>query len=416
MELTKKILIAMAIGVSLGAILQLTGLTESQFVQNYVVDGLIDSGGRIFVTLLKMMVVPLVFVSLVCGAANLGVTGRAGPLGGKTIGLYLVTTALAVTLALAFALIVDPGLDSNGDSGMKVQFDPYQAKEAPSVKETLLNIFPSNPIAAMASGQMLQVIVFALFLGMALSGAGQSGKKISDFFIDTNQVLMRLITMIIQLTPYGVFFLMAKFGATLGLGEISKVLVYFCTVAIALLLHGLLVYPLLLKAITGLSPFSFFKKMREPILVAFSTSSSGATLPVTLRTVEHRLGVKNDVASFAIPLGATINMDGTAIMQGVATIFIANAYGINLEISDFISVIMVATMASIGTAGVPGVGLIMLAMVLNQVGLPSEGIALIIGIDRLLDMTRTAVNITGDAAISCVVASSEKKINYNYKE
>ena len=182
MELTKKILIAMAIGVSLGAILQLTGLTESQFIQDYVVDGLIDSGGRIFVTLLKMMVVPLVFVSLVCGAANLGVTGRAGPLGGKTIGLYLVTTALAVTLALAFALIVDPGLDSNGDSGMNVQFDPYQAKEAPSVKDTLLNIFPSNPIAAMASGQMLQVIVFALFLGLALSGAGQSGQKIGDFF------------------------------------------------------------------------------------------------------------------------------------------------------------------------------------------------------------------------------------------
>ena len=260
MELTKKILIAMAIGVSLGAILQLTGLTESQFIQDYVVDGLIDSGGRIFVTLLKMMVVPLVFVSLVCGAANLGVTGRAGPLGGKTIGLYLVTTALAVTLALAFALIVDPGLDSNGDSGMNVQFDPYQAKEAPSVKDTLLNIFPSNPIAAMASGQMLQVIVFALFLGLALSGAGQSGQKISDFFIDTNQVLMRLITMIIQLTPYGVFFLMAKLGATLGLGEISKVLVYFCTVAVALLLHGMLVYPLLLKAITGLSPFSFFQE------------------------------------------------------------------------------------------------------------------------------------------------------------
>ena len=204
----------MAVGVSLGAILQLSGLTESQFIQDYVLYGLIDSGGRIFVTLLKMMVVPLVFVSLVCGAANLGVTGRAGPLGGKTISLYLVTTALAVTLALAFALIVDPGLDSNGDSGMNVQFDPYQAKEAPSVKDTLLNIFPSNPIAAMASGQMLQVIVFALFLGLALSGAGQSGQKIGNFFIDTNQVLMRLISMIIQLTPYGVFFLMAKPGPT----------------------------------------------------------------------------------------------------------------------------------------------------------------------------------------------------------
>ena len=411
MELTKKILIAMAVGVSLGAILQLTGLNESQFIQDYVVNGLIDSGGRIFVTLLKMMVVPLVFVSLVCGAANLGVTGRAGPLGGKTISLYLITTALAVSLALAFALIVDPGLDSGGNSEAKVQFDPYQVKEAPSVKDTLLNIFPSNPIAAMANGQMLQVIVFALFLGLALSGAGQSGQKISDFFVDTNQVLMRLITMIIQLTPYGVFFLMAKLGATLGLGEISKVLIYFCTVAVALLLHGMLVYPLLLKAITGLSPLSFFKKMREPILVAFSTSSSGATLPVTLRTVEQRLGVKNDVASFAIPLGATINMDGTAIMQGVATVFIAQFYGLQLGLDSYLMVVLTATLASIGTAAVPGVGLITLTLVLDQVGLPVEGIGLIIGVDRLLDMLRTAVNVTGDGAVATIVASSEDQLD-----
>ena len=217
--------------------------------------------------------------------------------------------------------------------------------------------------------------------------------------------------MIIQLTPYGVFFLMAKLGATLGLGEISKVLIYFCTVAVALLLHGMLVYPLLLKAITGLSPLSFFKKMREPILVAFSTSSSGATLPVTLRTVEQRLGVKNDVASFAIPLGATINMDGTAIMQGVATVFIAQFYGLQLGLDSYLMVVLTATLASIGTAAVPGVGLITLTLVLDQGGLPVEGIGLIIGVDRLLDMLRTAVNVTGDGAVATIVASSEDQLD-----
>ena len=204
---------------------------------------------------------------------------------------------------------------------------------------------------------------------------------------------------------------MAKLGAPLGLGEISKGLVYFCTVAVALLLHGLLVYPLLLKAITGLSPISFFKKMREPILVAFATSSSGATLPVTLRTVEHRLGVKNDVASFAIPLGATINMDGTAIMQGVATVFIAQFYGLQLGLDSYLMVVLTATLASIGTAAVPGVGLITLTLVLDQVGLPVEGRGLIIGVDRLLDMLRTAVNVTGDGAVATIVASSEDQLD-----
>ena len=411
MNLTQKILIGMALGLALGVVFQATDLVSNGFVSTYVLNGVIDAGGKIFVTLLKMMVVPLVFVSLVCGAASLGATGSVGRLGGKTIGLYLATTALAVSLALMLALVVDPGLSATDEQNSAVAFDAYQAKEAPSVKDTLINIFPSNPIQAMADGKMLQVIIFALLFGLALSHAGAAGGRISSFFADLNEVMMKLITMVIQLTPYGVFCLMVKLGATVGWVEIGKVLAYFLTVASALILHGLVVYPTLLRILVGVNPLVFLRKMREPMLVAFSTSSSGATLPVTLRTVEHRIGVNNNVASFAVPLGATINMDGTAIMQGVATVFIAQFFGYELGVDAYLMVILTATLASIGTAAVPGVGLITLTLVLDQVGLPIEGIGLIIGVDRLLDMLRTVVNVTGDGTVATIVANSEGQLD-----
>ena len=379
----------MGLGLALGVLLQITDLVTNALVSSYFLNGVIDAGGKIFVTLLKMMVVPLVFVSLVCGARSLGATGSVGRLGGKTIGLYLLTTALAVSFALILALLVDPGLSASDEQNATLSYDAYQAKEAPSVKDTLINIFPANPIQAMAEGKMLQVIVFALLLGLALSRAGAAGNRIAEFFVDLNQVMMKLITMVIQLTPYGVFCLMVKLGATVGWVEIGKVLAYFMTVASALILHGLIVYPTLLKTLTGLNPLIFMRKMREPMLVAFSTSSSGATLPVTLRTVEHRIGVNNNVAAFAVPLGATINMDGTAIMQGVATVFIAQFFGYQLGVDAYLMVILTATLASIGTAAVPGVGLITLTLVLDQVGLPVEGIGLIIGVDRLLAVSYT---------------------------
>ena len=411
MSLTKKILMGMGLGLAIGVLLQVTDLANNALVSSYVLNGVIDAGGKIFVTLLKMMVVPLVFVSLVCGARSLGATGSVGRLGGKTIGLYLVTTALAVSFALMLALIVDPGLSASDEQNAALTYDAYQAKEAPSVKDTLINIFPANPIQAMAEGKMLQVILFALLLGLALSRAGEAGDRIAEFFADLNQVMMKLITMVIQLTPYGVFCLMVKLGASVGWVEIGKVLAYFMTVASALILHGLIVYPTLLKTLTGLNPLMFLRKMREPMLVAFSTSSSGATLPVTLRTVEHRIGVNNDVAAFAVPLGATINMDGTAIMQGVATVFIAQFFGYQLGVDAYLMVILTATLASIGTAAVPGVGLITLTLVLDQVGLPVEGIGLIIGVDRLLDMLRTVVNVTGDGTVATIVAKSEGQLN-----
>ena len=400
----------MGVGISLGALLQWLALPQDHLFNAVVLNGFIDGGGRIFIALLKMLVVPLVFVSLVCGAASLGDTGSVGRLGGKTIGLYLVTTAVAVSLAMLIALTTDPGLGGESASGM-ASASTFEPKTAPSVKDTFVNVVPSNPIAAMADGKMLQVILFALLFGLALSKAGASGEKLRGFFSDLNDVMMRLISMIIALTPIGVFCLMTQLGATLGLAEIAKVAMYFATIVIALLVHASLVYPLLLKTLTGLDPLVFLRKMREALLVAFSTSSSGATLPVTLRTVEHKLGVQNNVASFAVPLGATINMDGTAIMQGVATVFIAQFYGIDLGLSALLTVVLTATLASIGTAAVPGVGLITLTLVLDQVGLPVEGIALIIGVDRLLDMLRTAVNVTGDATVATIVASSEGQLD-----
>jgi Na+/H+-dicarboxylate symporter len=400
----------MGVGISLGALLQWLALPQDHLFNAVALNGFIDGGGRIFIALLKMLVVPLVFVSLVCGAASLGDTGSVGRLGGKTIGLYLVTTAVAVSLAMLIALTTDPGLGGESASGM-ASASTFEPKTAPSVKDTFVNVVPSNPIAAMADGKMLQVILFALLFGLALSKAGASGEKLRGFFSDLNDVMMRLISMIIALTPIGVFCLMTQLGATLGLAEIAKVAMYFATIVIALLVHASLVYPLLLKTLTGLNPLVFLRKMREALLVAFSTSSSGATLPVTLRTVEHKLGVQNNVASFAVPLGATINMDGTAIMQGVATVFIAQFYGIDLGLSALLTVVLTATLASIGTAAVPGVGLITLTLVLDQVGLPVEGIALIIGVDRLLDMLRTAVNVTGDATVATIVASSEGQLD-----
>lgn len=407
MNLTVRILIGMVAGLVLGGGIQALDLGPDHFLNRVLVGDVLDAGGRLFIASLKLMVVPLVFVSLVCGAASLGATGSVGRLGGKTLGLYLMTTAIAVTVALTIALFVGPG---EGAEAPPVEVT-YNPADPPSVKETLVNIFPTNPVAAMAEGKMLQIIVFALLIGIALSKAAEHGSRILSWFTDVNEVLMQLITMLIKLAPYGVFCLMAKLVATVGPEEIFSVVQYFFTVVGVLIVQIALVYPLLLTLLGRLNPMIFLRKMREPQLVAFSTSSSGATLPVTLRTVEERIGVKNEVASFAVPLGATINMDGTAIMQGVATVFIAQFYAVPLGVGDYVTVVLTATLASVGTAAVPGVGLVTLTLVLTQVGLPVEGIALIIGVDRLLDMMRTVVNVTGDGTVSTIVARSENKLD-----
>tara|TARA_B110000238_G_scaffold199408_1_gene246431 strand:- start:603 stop:1769 length:1167 start_codon:yes stop_codon:yes gene_type:complete len=368
----------------------------------YLVNGLFDTIGQIFVRSLKLLVVPLVFVSLVCGVSSLGNNSRMGAVASKTIALYVATTAIAITLAISVAVVVQPGVGI--DLANATQF---VAKDAPSLKTTIINIFPSNPVQSMANGSILQVIVFSVLMGLAISKSGEKGQRISDFFNNFNEVIMKMVMILMQLAPYGIFCLLAKLFADVGIGMILNLAKYFFTMVFVLLLHSLGVYTFIFKFFTGLSIRAFLSKMRPALALAFSTASSGATMPVTLRTVEKRLGVHNTVASFTVPLGTTINMDGTAIMQGVATVFIAQAYNIGLGIDDYLMVVLTATLASIGTAAVPGVGLVMLVMVLNQVGLPVEGIGLIIGVDRLLDMTRTATNVTGDAMVTAVVANSE---------
>lgn len=412
LSLTARIVLGMTAGIAVGFFFQwlLGGADERHLkllglslpLKAFFVDGIFHVGGEIFIASLKMLVVPLVFVSLVCGTCSLSDTSKLGRLGGKSIGLYILTTALAISLAIGAALLVSPG------NGVEMQSDAsFDVSSAPTLAQVFINIFPSNPIQSMASGNMLQIIVFAVLFGLAVALSGQAGERIAALFNDFNEIIMKLVTLLMNLAPYGVFFLMAKLFTTLGFETIASLLKYFLVVLFVLLFHGLAVYPTLLKTLTGLNPLIFLRKMRDAALFAFSTSSSNATLPVTMETVNKKLGVNNSISSFTVPLGATINMDGTAIMQGVATVFIAQVFGVDLSLTDYLMVILTATLASIGTAGVPGVGLIMLAMVLQQVGLPVEGIALIIGVDRLLDMTRTSVNITGDAMVSIIVAKSE---------
>ena len=412
MSLTNRILLAMVLGIGLGSVLEITLASLSPesglygFLYNGLVMGVFDVLGRIFIASLKLLVVPLVLVSLICGMAALGASSRMGPIAGKTLGLYLVTTCIAVTLGLAIALAVGPGEGVNA-----VASSDFVPKEAPPIKETLINIFPTNPVAAMAEGNMLQVIVFALLVGFALTRAGAAGERLIAWFQDMEVVVMKMVGVLIELAPYGVFALLTKLFATMGFGTIFDLAAYFFTLLGVLLFHGFFVYGLVLRTLTPLSPSMLRQKMRRVWAFAFSTSSSGATLPVTLRTVEKRLGVNKSVAGFAVPLGATINMDGTAIMQGVATVFIAQVYGIDLTSSQLLMVVLTATLASIGTAAVPSAGLIMLSLVLTQAGLPVEGIALILGVDRLLDMVRTAVNVTGDATVSTVVAYHEGQLD-----
>ena len=416
MGLTTRIMIGMVLGILVGSIFQAILAGEDDYliplglfslpIKAFFVDGIFHVGGEIFISSLKMLVVPLVFVSLVCGTCSLSDPKKLGRLGGKSIGLYLITTAIAITVAISLALLFSPG------EGVPLPTNNvYDEKVPPSLASVIIAMFPTNPFEAMAKGNMLQVIVFALLFGIAMALSGKAGNRVAAVFEDLNTVILKLVTLLMNIAPYGVFFLMAKLFTTIEIDLIAKLAQYFLVVVAALLIHAFINYSLLLKILTGLSPIKFLTKMKHACLFGFSTSSSSATMPITLETATKKLGASNSVASFTIPLGATINMDGTAIMQGVATVFIAQVYGIDLSVTDYLTVILTATLASVGTAGVPGVGLIMLAMVLNQVGLPVEGISIIIGVDRLLDMTRTAVNITGDCMVTCVVAKSEGELD-----
>jgi Na+/H+-dicarboxylate symporter len=315
-------------------------------------------------------------------------------------------TAIALSFALFFASLFHLG------QGIYISFPSnFNPGAAPPLRDVIRNVVPSNPVNAMASGNMLQLIVFSLFLGSAILLAGKHGERVRTLFLNFNEVMMRLVNIVMKFSPYGIFCLLAVVFAKQGFDVLKELFQYFLIVLLVLAVQLSLTYQLILRWLARLNPLQFFRKMSPAMLFAFSISSSNASIPVVLETLEDKLGVDNSVASFIVPLGATINMDGTAIMQGVATIFIANAYHIEIGVSGYLTVVLMATLASIGTAGVPSVGLITLGMVLQQVGLPLEGIALIIGVDRLLDMARTAVNVTGDAVVACTVAKNENLLN-----
>ena len=359
--LTRNILLGMVLGLLLGSVFHALALAESNPVMVYGVNGLIDIGGKAFVASLKMLVVPLVFVSLACGASNLSSGSSIGRIGLKTIGLYLMTTAIAIALALTVANIVNPGL------GLALTTDAdFVGRQSPSLKDVIVGIVPTNPINAMAEGNMLQVILFAILVGVAIAKSGEPGARIRASLNDWNEIVMRLVMMLMLVAPIGVFCLMVTLFANMGFSAIADLIRYFLTVVGVLLLHFLLTYSMMVRFMANLNPITFYRDFAPVMAYAFSTSSSNATLPVTLETVEHRLGVKNEVASFTVPLGATINMDGTAIMQGVATVFIAQAYNVDISMTGYLMVVVTATLASIGTAGVPGVGLITLALVLHH--------------------------------------------------
>ena len=369
-----------------------------------LINGILYVLGNGFIRLMQMLVVPLVFCSLVCGAMAIGDTKTLGTVGIKTIIFYLITTALAVSLALSVASLINPG------KGMNVTISDHSSEletTAVNFADTLLNIIPKNIFNSLANGDMLPVIVFALFLGILLATMGNRVSTVANFFSQFNDIMMEMTTAVMKIAPVGVFCLIAKTFAGIGFDAFVPMLKYMGSVILALTLQCFVVYQLLLFLFTRLNPIKFIRKFFPVMMFAFSTSTSNATIPMSIDTLHKKMGVSKQISSFTIPLGATINMDGTSIMQGVAVIFIAQAYGIPLTPSAIATVVATATVASIGTAGVPSVGLVTLSMVLTSVGLPTEGIALIMGIDRILDMLRTAVNITGDAVCTTIVAKQQ---------
>lgn len=408
MNLANKILIALLLGIGIGLIINILNLGAIAWVDQYIINGVFHVVGKLFVNALKMLVVPLVLFSLIPGIIGIGDIRLLGRIGTKSFALYIATTAIAITTAIIFAVGFKVGVGSS--ISIEAASD-FEAKEPRTFADTLISIIPPNPIQALAQGDMLAIIFFSIFFGIALLSVAKRAPELIKVIDQINATVMQMVTMVMWFAPYAVFCLLAKVIAELGPDIIGSLAKYFFVLIAALLFHMLVTQMLLLKLFTGLSPAKFLKKIRTAQIFAFSTASSGATIPITLKAVQDRLGVNKSVASFSVPFGATINMDGTAMMQGVATVFIASLYGIELGLGGYATIIFTAVLASIGTAAVPSVGTVMLVMVFDQVGLPAEAIGLIIGVDRVLDMVRTSVNVTGDAVVSTIVAKSESRLD-----
>lgn len=397
MALSTKILLGLILGISAGLI-----LPNAAWLTN-----LSKPVGTIFLNAIRMVIVPLVFSSLVVGAASVGDVKKLGRMGGKTIAYYLVTTAFAVTLGLILGNLIDPGIGMTVPEGAT-----YAAGTPVPAADVIVNLIPFNPLNALVTGNMLQIIVFALFVGVGIALVGEKAEPVAKFFDGFAEVTYKIVSFIMEIAPIGVFALIVPVVQTNGPQVLMPLGKVIAAVYIGCILHASIVYSLAVKTLGNMSPVKFFKGFVPAMTVAFTTCSSAGTLPVSMKMAEENLGVSKEVTAFVQPLGATINMDGTALYQGVCALFVAQVYGMDLSIGQQLTVVLTATLASIGTAGVPGAGLIMLTLVLTSVGLPLEGIALIAGIDRILDMARTTVNVVGDASAAVIVDASEKKYAY----
>lgn len=404
LKLIHKVFIGLISGIIVGALLY--PMKENPIVSKYIVSGLFEFLGQGFLRLVKMIIVPLVFASLVTGTAAMNDVKKLGRIGIKTLAFFMGTTAIGIIAAIVGANILKPGAGIVLENVQKAQ---YVAKETDSFVKVLLNIIPINPIEALVKGEMLQVIFFAVMTGFVITILGEKAKRLQGIFEEVNSLMLKMVSLIMELAPLGIFGLIGKTFITLGWAAMKPLASFIIVTYILLLFHGLVVYQILLRIYAKESPIAFLKKILGPMTLAFSTSSSAACIPLSLKTLKEEFNVEEKVSSFTIPLGATINMDGTAIMQGVATVFIAQLYNINLTTNDYFMVVLTSVLASIGTAGVPGVGTIMLSMVLSQVGLPLEGIGMILAVDRIVDMGRTTVNITGDLVCSVIIDRIEKR-------
>ena len=407
MSFTKKILFAMAAGIIIGIILNLS-LSNDNVIKNFLVSNIFETISLLFLSLLKMIVLPLIFVSIICGTLSISDPNKLTRLGFKTILLYMLSTIIAISIALIISNMFPYSINEIQENSLNgLNFNEPKISE----KNFILNFIPENFFFALSSGNVLQVLFFALFMGITASFIRNEIPVFVNLMDNLNQILINIVFVIIKITPLAVFCLLAKTFANQGVDVLTPLIQYFVLVTTVLLIHFLGSYYMFLTLFSNLKPFIFYKKLKQLLVFTFSTSSSNASIPYTLDIVTRKYGVDKSFSSFSIPLGATINMDGTAIMQGCATYFLASYYGIALEFTDYLTIIATATLASIGTAGIPSAGIIMLSVILEQIGIPLEGIALLLGVDRLLDMMRTSVNVAGDTCISCIVANSEGLIN-----
>ena len=402
MSFTKKIIVSMILGIIFGVLINLIDISQSS-THSIIINGL-DLVSHLFLSALKLIIIPLIFFSIVCGIVSLSEDVSISRLGIKTISLYLITTVIAISLGLLFASLIsyEPVLVTDLNSEINVK--DMQSEN---------NFFPNNIFKSMVDGNIIHLLIFSILIGISASRIKEKIKTFIKYVHEFNEVINELVKIIISFTPLAVFCILSKTFATQGLDTLMPLMGYFLTVVAALILHFFITFSLLLKIFTRLDPIIFYRNIKDVLVFTFSTSSSSASIPFTLKTANEKCGVDKSISTFSIPLGATINMDGTAIMQGCATFFLASLYGIDLGINEILIIVITATIASIGTAGIPSAGIIMLTVIFTQIGIPLEGITLLLGVDRLLDMMRTSVNVSGDLCISCIVASSENKLDHN---